>query len=84
MTSCMVYTFLIWFLSEYPIEGLMRFYIYKFICKCFSWVGGRSYIRWNFVEFLVEFQVLENFLRFNISIRFGFSFFFKKKKKKIG
>ena len=42
--SYMVYTLLIWFLPEYPIKGLMRFYIYKFICKCFSWAKGRSYI----------------------------------------
>ena len=76
--SCMVYTLLIWFLLEYPIEGLMRFYIYKFICKCFSWVKGRSYFRQNSVDFFVEFQVLENFLGLINPLGLGLHFFLKK------
>ena len=60
--SCVVYMLLTWFLTKYPIEGLMRFYTRKFICNCFSWAGDMSYFRRNSVEFSVEFQVLENFL----------------------
>ena len=74
--SFMVYTLLIWFLLEYPIEGLMSFYIYKFICKCFSWAGGRSYFKRNYAEFSIEFQVLENFLGLIYPLGLGLGFYF--------
>ena len=49
----------------------MRLYIYKFVYKCFSWVGSRLCFKRNSVEILVEFQMLEYFLKFRVHDRSG-------------
>ena len=64
--SYMGYILLIWFLPEYPSEGLMRLYIYiyNFVYKCYSWAGGMPCFKQNSAEISIKFQVLEYFLKF--------------------
>ena len=75
---CMVYTFLIWFLPEYPTEELMRFYIYKFVCKYFSWAGVRPCFKQKSVKISIEFEMLEYFLSLGYMIGQVRLLFFKR------
>ena len=69
---CVVYILLIWFLLEYPTERLMRLYIFiNLYINVFLGVEGRSCFKRNSVEILVEFQVLEYFLKFRVYDRSG-------------
>ena len=49
------------------------------VCRdCFSLVGGRSYYKRNSTEFLIEFQVLEEFSKFSTFNKLGWDLIFFK------
>ena len=48
------------------VDGFLKWECDGCFCiNCFSWAGDSSCYKWNFAEFSIEFQVLEEFSKFS-------------------